>query len=68
ATGRITEGDVILSVNGIPIKSTQAFKDIIVNTSRPIVVRFKKASFDLFGEVTPSPAAHKPDHEYSLFG
>ncbi|RHY34366.1 hypothetical protein DYB32_000989 [Aphanomyces invadans] len=65
ATGRISEDDVILSVNGIPIKSTQAFKDIIVNTSRPIVVRFKKASFDLFGE---TPRRGPSGGEYSLFG
>ncbi|KAF0691491.1 Aste57867_17293 [Aphanomyces stellatus] len=64
ATGRISEGDAILSVNGIPVKSTQAFKEIIVNTSRPIVVRFRKATFDLFGEA-PEP---KKDKEYSLFG
>ncbi|CAK4295674.1 unnamed protein product [Aphanomyces euteiches] len=64
ATGKISEGDTILSVNGIPIKSTQAFKDVIVSTPRPVVVRFKKAAYDLFGEAPPAAQ----DHEYSLFG
>ncbi|EQC33420.1 hypothetical protein SDRG_08935 [Saprolegnia diclina VS20] len=58
ACGLIAEGDLILSVNGLPVRTTSGFKAAIVNTPRPLVVRFARKpaivvedenAFNLFG-------------------
>ncbi|OQR92697.1 vacuolar protein sorting-associated protein [Achlya hypogyna] len=55
ACGLIADGDTILSVNGLPVRTTNGFKAAIVNTARPIVVRFARKPAD-------------NDDAYSLFG
>ncbi|OQR95897.1 vacuolar protein sorting-associated protein [Thraustotheca clavata] len=58
ACGLISPGDRIISVNGVPVQSTQGFKASIVNTTRPIIVRFSRKPVEITAE----------DDDYNLFG
>lgn len=80
ATGRISRGDVILTVNGVRVQTTTQFRDLVSGTPRPVVLRFRRpeprvdAAYDLFGETSRAPSRSAPppapaaDSSFDLFG
>lgn len=80
ATGRISQGDVILTVNGVGVQTTTQFRDLVSGTPRPVVLRFRRseprvdAAYDLFGEAPRLPSGSAPppapaaDSSFDLFG
>lgn len=49
STRKIHKGDIIVSVNGIAVKTTGQFRNLVVAEPRPIMLRFRRPQ-----EVTPS--------------
>lgn len=81
ASGKIGAGDEILTVNGHEIHNTRHFGELVTQSSRPVVVGFRRVavdeSYDLFGEAetttsvsssTGGAVAVEDVEDYRLFG